>query len=191
MTKKTITKINACNWERLQEIEGGTIDRKLNKLMDIIESEMPFVEFNTEMKSINVYTDTLERLDGFHLTMSESRDNILTRMFIALDEINNTSNEVEEYISFKLINPYNNLLVLEGQIEYNSNVITFNHRGYVYLGKLPKEYIVDGKDLTKELYIWYDNLDWNRITNLLLKNVDEQTIIEDKDFILEINNVMG
>lgn len=192
--KYTNIKITKNNFDKLNEIRNGTgtMDSTINKIMDQVDSFMPLVNYSTDLSSIKLSTETLERIDTFHISNTESRNNIITRLLIAFDELNNTSSEiVDEYISFKLINPYNDLLVLEGQIEYNSKVITFNHRGYVYLGKLPKSYIVDGKDLTKELYIWYDNLDWNEITNLLLKNVDEQTIIEDKDFILEINNVMG
>ena len=189
MVKKTNVKISENNWKRLQEIDGGTIDKKLNVLMDIVEPHMPFVDYSTEFKSIKAYNDTLERLDGFHITGSESRDNILTRLFIMLDELNNTSSV--EWIPFKITNPYNNLLIIEGQIEYNSKEISFNYRGNVFKGKLPPNYIVNGKDLTKELYLWYDNLDWQEIIKLLLENVDNQTIIEDKDYCLEINDVFA
>lgn len=189
--KQTIIKINERNWEHLNEIEAGTMDKKLNVLMDIVEPLMPMEKYSTNYKSVKVYKDTVERLESFHLTETEARDNILTRMFLCLDEINNTNNVTEEWISFKLTNPYNNLLIISGQLEYNSKQISFNYRGNVYLGKLPPNYIVNGKDLTKELHLWYDNLDWNEIINHLLINVDTQTIIDKKDYSLEINDVFS
>lgn len=192
--KYTNIKITKNNLDKLNEIRNGTgtMDSTLNKIMDYVDPFMPLVNYSADLSSIKLSTETLERIDTFHISNTESRNNIITRLLIAFDELNNTSSEiVDEYISFKLTNPYNNLLVLEGQIEYNTRIISFNYRGYIYLGKLPKEYIVDGKDLTKELYVWYDNLDWNGITNKLIENVDEQTLIEDKDYILEVNNVLG
>ena len=193
MTTKTNIKISKFARDELNQIDGGTMDTKLNTLMDIVEPFMPFVPYTDDRANIKTERKTLERLDKFRITSTESRDSIITRMLLMLDELNNTSTEdtVNEFISFKLTNPYNNLLTLEGQIEYNTRTISFNYRGYIYLGKLPKEYIVDGKDLTKELYVWYDNLNWNEITNHLLENADEQTLIETKDYNLEINDVLG
>lgn len=192
--KYTNIKITKNNFDRLHEIRNGkgTMDSTLNKIIDEVKPILPDVRYSTDLSSVKLSTGTLQRIDKLRITETESRNNIITRILLAFDELNNTSSEiVDEYISFKLTNPYNNLLVLEGQIEYNTRTISFNYRGYIYLGKLPKEYIVDGKDLTKELYMWYDNLDWNGITNKLIENVDEQTLIEEKDFILEINNVLG
>lgn len=187
MVKKTNVKISKNNWERLQEIEGGTIDKKLNVLMDIVEPHMPFVDYSTEFKSIKAYTDTLERLDGFHITGSESRDNILTRAFIMLDELNNTT--PIEWIPFKIINRYNKLLVIDGQLEYNTKEYSFNYRGNIFKGKLPPTYVVQGKDLTKELYLWYDNLDWVKITNLILENVDVDFEYEADNYTLIVNSI--
>ena len=187
MVKKTNVKISKNNWERLQEIEGGTIDKKLNVLMDIVEPHMPFVDYSTEFKSIKAYSDTLDRLDGFHITGSESRDNILTRIFIMLDELNNTS--TVEWIPFKITNRYNNLLVIDGQLEYSTKEYSFNYRGNVFRGKLPPTYVVQGKDLTKELYIWYDNLDWATITNMILTNYEEGVEYETDNYNLIVNPI--
>jgi hypothetical protein len=186
--KSTNIKIFRHNFEKLKKVEGGTMDKKLNTLIDIVEPTMPFVEYSNEKTSIKLNQETLNRLDMFRVTLNESRDNIITRMLIMLDELNNT---VSEWISFKLTNPYNNLLIIEGQLEYNSRELSFNYRGNVYTGKLPSHYIVEGKDLTKELYLWYDNLDWNEITKLLLDNVDTQTVVDNKDYCLEINDVFS
>ena len=187
--KQTNIKISKYVRDKLSEINGGTFDAKVNTLVDIVGPLMPFVEYSNERTNIKTNTKTLERLDTFRITSTESRDSILTRMLIMLDELNNASSEVEEWIPFKLTNPYNDLLVIDGQIEFNSKELSFNYRGNIYREKLPRSYVADGKDLTKELYKWYDNLDWTRISNLLIENVDNQTVIDERDFILEINDV--
>ena len=186
--KYQVLKINENNHEALKEIDGGNTDKKLNVLMDIVDPIMPMVDYSDSKKSIKVYSDTAERLDSFKITAPESRDNILTRMLIALNELNNTS-AVEEWIPFKITNKYNDLLVIDGQMEYASREMSFNYRGNVFRRKLPPNYIINGKNLTKELYMWYDDLDWNRIIDLLLEHVDDQTIIEENSYILEINDV--
>lgn len=187
MTKKINMKINETNWKKLKEFEGHSMDNKLNTLINIVEPLMPTVNLSPYTKNVKCTERTYDKLDSYRLTPGESRDNIITRMLLMFDEIDNFS--AMEFISFKLTNPYNNQLVIEGQIEFNSKELSFNYRGNTYRGKLPRSYVVDGKDLTKELYLWYDNLDWNRIINLLMENVDNQTIIDDKDFILEINDI--
>jgi len=187
--KKQIVKINKNIIEHLKEIDGGTYDKKVNVLMDIIDKEMPFVKYTQEQGSMTLYPDTLKRLDSYRITYTETRNNILTRMLIALDEMNNTVSE--EFISFKLTNPYNNLLVIDGQLEYNTRELSFNYRGNTYINKLPANYIVEGQDLTKELYLWYDNLNWQEIINLLIENVDNQTVIDKKDYSLEINDIFN
>ena len=168
--------------------EGGTMDSKLNNIIDIVEPIMPFVPYSDERTNMKTTTKTLERLDSFRITSSESRDNILTRMLIALETLNNISIS-EEWIPFKITNKYNNLLVIEGQIEYNSKEFSFNYRGNLYLGKLPSTYIVNGKDLTKELYLWYDDLEWGEILNTLLQNKNNKKIVEKDSYILEINHL--
>ena len=187
--KKSNIKISQYNWEKIKQFEGGTMNDKLNNLITIVEPLMPFVEYTETGKNIKVYPSTLEKLESFRISYGESRDNILTRMLLMFDEINNTS-AIEEWIPFKITNKYNNLLVIEGQLEFNSREISFNYRGNVFRGKLPPTYIADGKDLTKELYLWYDDLDWANLKQLLLENVNNQVLIEDNSFILEINNIL-
>ena len=188
MTKTNI-KISKYVRDELEEIEGGTFDSKLNTLMNNVEPLMPFIDCNDERTNIQTTKETLERLDKFRITANESRDNILTRMLITLDEINNTGS-AEEWIPFKLTNPYNNLLVIDGQIEYSSRELSFNYRGNLYRNKLPSNYIVDGKDLTKELYLWYDNLDWQKIEKQIIDNVDIPFSTIEKDYILEVNVIL-
>ena len=185
--KKQITKINRNNWVKLKELDGSTIDKKLNILMDRVGQDMPFVDYSTEMKSINVYEDTLKRLDGFHITHNESRDNIITRLLLMAD-----SPDLTKFVPFKITNPYNNLLVLEGQLEINSKEISFNYRGNIFMGKLPPSYVVEGKDLTKELYLWYDNLNWSDIIDKIVFCTSSEEDLPFKNtypnYVLEINS---
>lgn len=185
---RQITKISEDNHHKLKKIDGGNMDTKLNTVMDIVDPIMPFIEYSNNLKSVKLSNETLERLDTYRITATESRNNILTRLLIALDEMTNVSEE-EEWISFKLTNPYNKKLIIDGQIEYNSKELSYNYRGNVFREKLPPAYIVGGEDLTKELYLWFDNLDWRWIVNKILENIGcEPIVITENDFILEINN---
>ena len=188
--KAQIIQINKSTKDKIDAIEGSTVDRKINKIIDLVEPIMPFNDYTDKTSSIKLHPDTLERIDMLKISKSESRDNVLLRLLFAFEEFNNTST-TEEWISFKLTNPYNNQLVIEGQLEYNSRELSFNYRGNIYRGKLPRSYVVDGKDLTRELYLWYDRLDWNRIIGLLVENVDVQTVVDDRDFVLEVNDVFN
>lgn len=186
MTKQTNIKISKLVRDELANIDGGTFDTKLNTLIDLVEPVMPFVDCNDERTNIKTNSNTLERLDEFKITSTESRDNILTRMLLMLDRLNNNA-PTEKWIPFKLTNPYNNLLVIDGQLEYFSRELSFNYRGNLYRGKLPINYIVDGKDLTKELYLWYDNLDWQKIVKQIVNHLDTPFKCNEKDYILEVN----
>ena len=184
LMKKQIIKVQRNIINALREIEGGTYDKKVNVLMDAVDSEMPFVKYTQETSSMTLYPDTLKRLDAYRITYTESRNNILTRLLIALDEINNTSAD-EFWIPFKITNKYNNLLVIDGQLEYNSKEISFNYRGNIFREKLPPTYVVDGKDLTKELYLWYDDMDWNEIIQIISDNPDPDKY-EKSNYILDV-----
>ena len=187
--KKTLLRLSVLLRDNINDLDTkGTMDSKLNSLMDIVEPFMPFFPYSDEKTTtMKVTKKTLKRLDEFRITSTETRENIITRMLIMLDELNNTSID-EEWIGFKLTNPYNNLLIIDGQLEFNSRELSFNYRGNLYRGKLPSNYIVDGKDLTKELYLWYDNLDWQVIEKQILDHVDVPFVISEKDYILEVNS---
>lgn len=188
MAKRPI-KISEYNYNRLKEMEGATWNDKVKVLFSIVEPYMPFVEYSETSKSIKVEQSTIDKIDQFRVSLGESRDTILTRAFIILDELNNTSAD-DYWIPFKLTNIYNNSLVIEGQIEYNSKELSFNYRGNVFRGKLPPTYISDGKDLTKELYLWYDNLNWSRIISLILENQDNFFEEKADDYILSVNYIV-
>ena len=85
--KQTNIKISKYVRNQLEIIDGGTFDKKLNNLMDIVENIMPFVEYTDERTNIKTNSKTVERLDTFRITSTESRDNIITRMLIMLDEL--------------------------------------------------------------------------------------------------------
>ena len=169
------------------DIDGSTNDKKVNILIDTVGSQMPFVDYSTERTSVKLHKDTLNKIDSYRITETESRDNILTRMLLMYEEINNTHNDY--WIPFKIINKYNNHLVIEGQLEYNSKEISFNYRGNVFRGKLPPTYIVNGEDLTKELYLWYDNLDWNNIINTILINPTDYFVEDGESYSLKVNYI--
>ena len=187
MTKLINQKINASNHERLKNFSDGTIDKNLNLLMDQVEKIMPFVNFSEEMKSINVYSDTIERLDGFHLTGSESRDNIITRLFIAFDEIDAISDEY--WIPFKLTSVLNKKLIIAGQVEYYSKDILFNEGSKPIGYELPKTYVFDGEDLSPEYNSWQKLLNWNEISGLILDNKDSKKTIIKTNYVLDINYI--
>lgn len=178
--------ISQYNYDRLQEIEGATMEDKIKTLFAIVKPYMPNVAYTEKNKTLKVNPSTKEFVDMFRITIGESRDTILTRAFLILDEINNTSAE-ELWIPFKITNPYNNLLVIDGQMEYNLKELSFNYRGNLFRGKLPPTYIVNGKDLTKELYLWYDNLKWNEIIDIIYNNPNDPFTYETSSYILEIN----
>ena len=186
MSKKTTMTISQYNYDRLQELDGATMEDKIKTLFAIVEPFMPNVAYTEKNKTLKVTPKTKESVDSFRITIGESRDNIITRAFMILDEINNTSEE-EFWIPFKITNPYNNLLIIDGQLEYNSRELSFNYRGNIFRGKLPPSYIVNGNDLTKELYLWHDNLDWIELSNLLLQHSNSPAKLENPNYILEIN----
>ncbi len=185
MVEKKIIKLNENNWQQLKKLEGGNMDKTLNILMDTVENSMPFVDYSVEKKSVNLYSDTLEKLDSFRITENESRDNIVTRMLVCLQRLDNFN---MQWIPFKLTNPYNKLLVIDGQLEYNTKSMSFNYRGNIYDEKLPSPYIVDGEDITKELYLWYDNLNWTEIIDLICKNISQHYTYTHNDYILDVNS---
>lgn len=186
MSKKVTMTISQYNYDRLQKLDGATMEDKVKTLFAIVEPFMPQIAYTEQNKTLKVTSSTKEFVDTFRITIGESRDNILTRAFMVLDEINKSSAE-DFWIPFKITNPYNNLLIIEGQLEYNSKELSFNYRGNVFRGKLPPTYIVNGVDLTKEMYLWYDNLDWTELSNIMLQHSADSIKHESSNYILEVN----
>ena len=79
------------------------MDEKLNTLINVVEDQMPQIILADNTKNVKCFEDTYDRIDSYRLTKGESRDNIITRMLIMFDEMNNTVST--EFISFKLTIP--------------------------------------------------------------------------------------
>lgn len=169
MKNSKIIKVSETSWKRLKNSNKGSIDKSLNILMDLVENEMPNVEYSDDnLKSINVYKDTVERLDTFRISDTESRNNIITRLFLALDELDN-SEEIE--IQFKLTSPINNKLYIIG-------VVT------------SKEiHILGNSDDTLEFKAWKKILDWREIRELCLNHKDERISFNKTNYRIDINYI--
>ena len=101
--KHTNIKITKNSFDILKEIRNnsGTMDSILNKIMDNVDSFMPFEVYSNDLSSIKLSTETLNHIDTFHITEKESRNNIITKLLFDLDELNNISSQiVVECISF-------------------------------------------------------------------------------------------
>ena len=141
------------------------MDKNLNLLMDSVSEHMPFVDYDEKMVSVSLYSDTLERLDGYHITSSEGRDNIITRLFIKYDEIK------EQHlleIPFKLTSPQNKELYIIGVcspkgISYNSDNSSLEYKSWVKL------------------------LDWTEIQQLVLAHAEDRISFNKPLYRLDIN----
>lgn len=173
MVKKINMKLNEYSYNKLKNFNDGNIDKNLNLLMDIVETEMPKIKYSEKTKTVNAYSDTYERLDKFRITLGESRDNIITRMLIMYDEINNVA---EEYVSFRLTSTMNHNLIATGYIE----------GGELYCKpKLP--YKVKNKDMTVEFESWFKLLNWDEIIKLCLDHIDDYAKFNKPLYDIEIN----
>lgn len=163
--KKINIKINQWTYDKIKNLDDNSIDKNLNLLMDIIEEQMPAVNYGEKTKTINAYEDTCQRLDSFKLTLGESRDNVITRMLILFDEINNFA---EMEIPFKLTSPLNQDLVLEGMVTSNGvSILT--------------------EDDSVEYKAWLKLLNWEEIRSLVLEHEDERITLNMLDYRLDIN----
>lgn len=169
MKNSKVIKISEKNWERLKHSNKGSIDKSLNILMDIVEKDMPIVEYsNDNLKSINVYNDTVERLDSFRISDTESRNNIITRLLLVFDELD-TQEEIE--IQFKLTSPINNKLYIIG-------IVT------------SKEiHILGNSEDTLEFKAWKKILDWTEIRELCLTHKDERISFNKTNYRIDINYI--
>lgn len=183
MTK--VVKLNKNNRDRLKSIREDSIDRNLNYLMDKVEGEMPFVRYTDMMTSVNLHDNTVERLDSFRISNGEARDNIITRMIIAYD---NLEEEIQEFfIPFRLTSTLNRKLQLCCMLELNSLKIVFDEGYGVYGEALSNIYIVNGEDLSVEYKSWIDMLNWEDIRNIVQENAQEFKTIKMAASYLEIN----
>lgn len=184
MKKKIVTKLNSYNHKRIKDLADGSIDNNLNVLMDTVEDEMPFVDYSEKMVAINAYSDTMDRLDGFHITTSESRDNIVTRLLLKYDEIQKVDTL---FVPFKLTSLLNKELVITGVVEYYTTEISFNESDGIFSKKLPDTYTFNGKNLTVEFNSWKVLINWAEIKNIIINKATERYQTEIQNCYLEVN----
>ena len=69
---------------------NGTYDNAVNELIDTVEDYMPLVDLSDESSVIiNLEDDTVDRINSFKLSKGESIENILIRMLILSQVLNN------------------------------------------------------------------------------------------------------
>ena len=69
---------------------NGTYDNIINELIDTVEDYMPLVDLTDESSVIiNLEDDTVDRINSFKLSNGESIENILIRMLILSQVLNN------------------------------------------------------------------------------------------------------
>lgn len=178
MKKINIT-LNKTNYEKLQVVDGGTFDKKLNVLMDQVDSIMPRSYYSDETKNVKCYEDTMKRIDGFKLTAGESRDNIIARMLLATNMMPD-----DEIIDFIISSVLNRDLFILGHLELNSHDLTF---GEQYWQFLPTKYEPNGKNLTTEFNKWVSSIDWEEVKDLVRTEKDSHKLLTKPNYYLEIN----
>lgn len=68
----------------------GTYDDAVNELIDTVEDYMPLVDLSDESSVIiNLEDDTVDRINSFKLSKGESIENVLIRMLILSQVLNN------------------------------------------------------------------------------------------------------
>lgn len=69
---------------------NGTYDNAVNELINTVEDYMPLVDLSDESSVIiNLEDDTVDRINSFKLSKGESIENILIRMLILSQVLNN------------------------------------------------------------------------------------------------------
>ena len=76
----------------IKEYSNGSYDDNINQLMDLVEDYMPLVDLSDESSVIvNLKEDTVDRIDSFRLTKGESLDNIIVRLLVMAQVLNNSN----------------------------------------------------------------------------------------------------
>ena len=166
MINKKVIKISERNWQKLKSLKIGSMDKTLNTVMDIVEHDMPFVEYSDDnMKSVNIYKDTFDRLNSFKLSDTEAKETIVTRLLVAFDEMNNFA-DIE--IPFRLTSLLNKELIIEG-------VCTST------------ELLIPPEDDSLEYKAWLKLLNFKEIQEIILEHEDEIISFNKPNYRLEIN----
>lgn len=86
-------KLRKDNKRLLKNYTNGNYDEIINKLIDDVEEQLPLTVLDyAPPTSIKINEDTLERISKYKITPSESYENILVRMMIQAQNLNNTGN---------------------------------------------------------------------------------------------------
>jgi hypothetical protein len=73
----------------IADYDDGSYDDNVNKLIDEVEDYMPLINLLDDSSVIiNLKKDTVDRINAFKLTNSESIYNVLVRMFIVSQALN-------------------------------------------------------------------------------------------------------
>lgn len=157
-------KISEYNWKKIKEFEGGLMDTKLNNLIDSVEDKMPIINYSEKTKNVKCYPATMDRLDGFKISLGESRDNIITRMIMIHEE-----NDITEFeIPIRLSSPLNKELVL-----------------YCFI--TPSSIVKADDNDSLEFKAWEKLLNWNEIRELTLNHSDEIISFNKPNYRIDIN----
>ena len=165
MSLKKNVKLNEYTYSRVKNLSDASIDKNLNLLMDKVEDKMPIIPYGEKTRSVSAYSDTYEKIDSFRITLGESRDNIITRMLLIYDELDEP--EVIE-IPFKLTSPLNKKLILEGVTNLN-------------------EITILTEDNSTEYVAWQKLLNWNEIISLIQKHQGEMVSFTKPNYKIDIN----
>ena len=66
-------------------------DAIVNRLIHEVSDYMPLVEYTDSSININLHEDTMEKLKSYGLTKGESYENILIRMLLISQSLNNNN----------------------------------------------------------------------------------------------------
>ena len=157
-------KISEYNWKKIKEFEGGLMDTKLNNLIDSVEDKMPIINYSEKTKNVKCYPSTMDRLDGFKISLGESRDNIITRMIM----IHEGNDIAELEIPIRLSSPLNKELVL-----------------YCFI--TPSSIVKADDNDSLEFKAWEKLLNWNEIRELTLNHSDEIISFNKPNYRIDIN----
>ena len=76
----------------IKEYSDGSYDKNINQLIDYVEDYMPLVDLSDDSSVIiNLDESTVDRINSFKLSNGESMDNILIRMMIMAQILNNSN----------------------------------------------------------------------------------------------------
>ena len=84
-------KVSHDSKEAIKNYSDGTYDKSVNELIDHVGDYLPLINWEDNSKTvINLNEDTIERIKSYRLSYGESVENILIRMLITSQVLNNS-----------------------------------------------------------------------------------------------------